>query len=156
MARRRNYLLGKGELLTEPVVVRMSSGPKKVPYSFAESKQRLAPRIREVARAVDVLPATACPADQAVGLLTLHPAFMAKSYFPAELLGAIGLRAVGSRAATITLRRPQGQAWPASLALSFTRSCGTPALQLDIAARARYRRSSLPTLATQLTCALRW
>ncbi|WP_199513142.1 S8 family peptidase [Nucisporomicrobium flavum] len=48
------------------------------------------------------LPDEACPNGESVGLLTLHPEWIAKSYFPDRLLEEFHLRAVGSRPVTIT------------------------------------------------------
>jgi hypothetical protein len=105
MAEQTNFLLGKGELLTGYVDIRKSSGEKKVPYTFEEARHHLARQAVVASRAFDSLPAAACPGDVSVGVLTLHPAFMAKSYFPTDLLSRVGLSAVGSKAATITPRK---------------------------------------------------
>lgn len=97
----RNYLLGYGERLTAAVEMTMGGGPKAAPYSFREARDRVAPMLASAASAFDRLPTNACPNDQAVAALTLHPEYYAKSYFPASFLGASGLRAVGSRARQI-------------------------------------------------------
>jgi len=64
-----NFLIGRGELLTHDIV-----GPKRMPgkaeiYTFAQARERLAPQFRSVARALDELPADACPGDFAVARL---------------------------------------------------------------------------------------
>jgi hypothetical protein len=46
---------------------------------------------------VDALPAAACPHNEAVAIVTLHPAYLAKSYFPTDLLHSVGLEPIGSR-----------------------------------------------------------
>ena len=46
---------------------------------------------------IDELPADACPQDQAILSLTLHPEYVAKSYFPKTLLDEIGVTVSGSR-----------------------------------------------------------
>jgi hypothetical protein len=93
----RRYLLGKAERLTRPIVVSKASGPKAHPYTFAKQKVRLASQAMRVAETVASLPDAACPEDRSVCVLTLHPAYFAKSYFPAELLRATNLKPLGSR-----------------------------------------------------------
>jgi len=95
--RTTNYLLGYGERLTEQIVAARHGGKKAHPYSFSEARQRLAPRIKQVSTLLDTLPRAACPRDEAVAAVTLHPTYLAKSYFPSDLLGAVGLTVVGSK-----------------------------------------------------------
>lgn len=94
---KRNFLLGKGERLAEDIVIRSGGGPKTPPYTFAEAKSRLAPMLASVVRGLDELPQQACPDDQAIAGLTLNPEYIAKSYFPSELLRTVGVVPVGSR-----------------------------------------------------------
>lgn len=97
MAEVRNYLLGYGERLTERLGPPKTKPNKQNPYSFLEAKRRLAPKLSSLTEAVDSLPSAACPHDEAVGVITLHPAYLAKSYFPAALFQAVGLAPIGSR-----------------------------------------------------------
>ena len=101
MSSKRNYLLGYGERLTAAVEIATGGGPKKTPYSFKEARDRIAPMLASAASAFDGLPDKACPNDEAVAAITLHPEYYAKSYFPASFLRASGLRAIGSRARQI-------------------------------------------------------
>lgn len=94
---KRNFLLGRGERLTTAVVVRPGGAAKVPPYSVGEAKARLAPMIKEAVALLDAIPASAAPDDKVVATLTLNPEYIAKSYFPTELLRAVGLEAVGSR-----------------------------------------------------------
>jgi hypothetical protein len=94
---RPRYLLGKGERLTTPIYPARGGGPKAHIYSFSGQQDRLAERLQRVAADVEGLPALACPDDRAVIALTLHPTYLAKSYFPKALLGKARLRPVGSR-----------------------------------------------------------
>ena len=98
----KNYLLGRGERLTEDVLVRRSGGPKQAPYTFAESKRRLAPMLTDAVKQLESLPWDACPRDQAVLSLTLNPEYLAKSFFPGELMRTVGVEVVGSRPVRIT------------------------------------------------------
>lgn len=98
---KRNFLLGKGERLTEQI--RIPSGPvnKAAPYTFAEAKTRLQPMLNKVVEGITQLPADACPDDYAVATITLNPEYIAKTYYPSELLRTVGLDAVGSRSRKI-------------------------------------------------------
>ena len=94
---RSNFLIGGGETLVGEV--RANSGPnnKAHPYTFEESAERLASQIGQTLAAVDDLPDGACPHDEAVIGITLHPSYLAKSWHPAGLFRGLGLRQVGSR-----------------------------------------------------------
>lgn len=92
-----NYLLGFGERLTEKIDPVKKPASKKHAYSFAEARERLAPRIQRAAAEIGELPAAACPHNESVAALTLHPSYLAKTFFPSELLRAVGLEPVGSR-----------------------------------------------------------
>lgn len=94
---KRNFLLGKGERLTEDILSRPGGGEKEHPYTFDEALQRLSPMVSGVASKIDELPAYACPRDQAIISLTLNPEYIAKSYFPKALLRDVGFKVVGSR-----------------------------------------------------------
>lgn len=97
-----NFLLGKGERLTENVRVKGGGGEKAKPYTFSEAKNRLEPMLENVVTKIAALPDDACPNDCAIATLTLNPEYIAKSYYPAELLRAIRLDAVGSIPKQIT------------------------------------------------------
>jgi hypothetical protein len=96
----------------------VAGGPKRHPYTFAEARQRLAPKVRDAANALDALPDEVCPQDQAVALMTLHPTYLAKSYYPAELLKIYGLETIGSRARHISPEKWTKQKSPESAVTS--------------------------------------
>lgn len=98
MADHPNYLLGFGERLTEKIDPLKKPSEKKHPYTFTEAKQRLQPRLRRTVDEIVNLPAEACPNNESVAAVTLHPAYLAKTFFPTGLLRSVGLEAVGSRA----------------------------------------------------------
>ncbi len=111
-----NFLIGRGELLTE-----MISPPKRKPekataYTFREAVKRLVPQATRTAEAVDALPSVACPSDLAVVAWTLNPSYVAKSYFPGALLRELGLAQVGSRSRVMKpekwTRKPKPHAVP--------------------------------------------
>lgn len=93
----RNLLLGKGELLSSQRGFSAGGGPKKYPYSFSEIQEILPVQIRSVEKEFDSLPAEAKPRGEGVFELILHPAFLAKSYYPVNIFDAAGLRDVGSK-----------------------------------------------------------
>jgi hypothetical protein len=103
---KRNFLLGYGERLTEnvqPSGKRMDK--KKMPYPIDEARDFLAPLVADVADITAELPPEACPDDRAVSVVTLHPQFIAKSYFPSGLFREVGLDPVGSRIKKVTPRK---------------------------------------------------
>ena len=100
--KKRNFLLGRGERLAEPV--RVPSGPvdKISPYTFAEAKERLQPMLDRLVEKISKLPDDVCPEGNTVATLTLNPEFIAKSYYPDKLLRTLGLETIGSRKRKIT------------------------------------------------------
>ncbi|MFL5266207.1 MAG: hypothetical protein ACJ8AH_06335 [Stellaceae bacterium] len=98
MAERSNFLIGYGERLASDLAAPTGGAPKRHPYTFAEARERLTPKVKATVKELVDLPAEVCPKDQAVALLTLHPSYLAKSYYPGELLKTYGLETVGSRA----------------------------------------------------------
>ncbi|HEU5068171.1 MAG TPA: S8 family peptidase [Sphingomicrobium sp.] len=102
MVERRNFLLGKGERLTEPVVPSGRKVDRAPPYTFAEARTRLRPMFEHAITEMNRVPESARPGGQVVGGLTLNPEYIAKSYYPEQVLKSYALRAVGSKAALIT------------------------------------------------------
>ena len=97
------YLIGQGEMLSEEIArPPRGMGEKAHPYSFAEARRRLAPQWRSCARAIEALPDLALPGGEATLEVTLHPSYLAKSYYPSDLIRELGLRHLGSRAVHIT------------------------------------------------------
>ncbi|MFS2014510.1 S8 family peptidase [Azospirillum sp. CT11-132] len=80
------------------------------------------------------LPPRACPGGQAVISLTLHPTYLAKSYYPDKLLEALDLRHVGSRAVHLIPERTTGAKAQAAAALGKAKP--QPAPQYYLAADA--------------------
>jgi hypothetical protein len=102
MAKKRNFLLGKGERLTEPVIPAGRKLDKVAPYSYEEARTRLVPMFEDALTQMVDLPDAARPAGQVVGALIMNPEYIAKSYYPEHVLKNYGLRAVGSKPARIT------------------------------------------------------
>lgn len=94
---KQNFLLGRGERLTDDIVIKGGGAPKEPPYTFDEARTRLSPMLSEASSHIDELPQAACPGDEAVIALTLNPEYIAKSYFPHELMRDVGIEVIGSR-----------------------------------------------------------
>lgn len=98
---KKNFLLGKGERLTEDVRIQLGGGTKVSPYTFIEAKERLQPMLNRISQEIEEIPSEACPNDYIVATMTLNPEYLAKSYYPNELLRSVGLGVVGSRSRNI-------------------------------------------------------
>ena len=127
MAKRSNYLIGYGERLASDMAAPLGGAPKKHPYTFSEAHKRLTPRIHAAFDELSELPDEVCPGDQAVALVTLHPTYVAKSYYPAELLRTYRLETIGSRSRTVspeksTRKKPVESAVTSELFVAGTRA----------------------------------
>lgn len=101
MVDRRRFLIGYGERLTAPVLPPPRNLRLTPPYDLATARERLVPQLEVASMQADELPRSACPDDQVVAALTLHPAYMAKSYHPGRFLSEAGLRPIGSRPVSV-------------------------------------------------------
>jgi hypothetical protein len=134
MAERSNFLIGYGERLASDMAAPVAGAQKKHPYSFAEARQYLSPKVIDTAKTLDALPDKVCPRDQAVALVTLHPSYLAKSYYPAELLKTYGLETIGSRPREVSPRKWTKQKPPESAVTSELFVAGTRRHFRDLAA----------------------
>lgn len=97
-----NFLIGRGELLTHDISApRKSLRPVEI-YTLEQSLQRLSPQFEKAVQSIENLPKDACPGDFGVARLTMNPSYIARSYFPANLLRSAGLESVGSRTIKVT------------------------------------------------------
>jgi len=92
-----NFLLGYGERLTQPMAAPPSKMDKHFPYTINEAVERLTPEFTATATRLKELPSTANPDGMTVAALTLHPSFVAKSYYPDALLKELKLTQIGSK-----------------------------------------------------------
>ncbi len=97
MVRENNFLLGHGERLTKEIKLQPGGDLKSPPYDFVESKERVGKMLSGTVQAFNNLPQEACPNNQVVAKLTLHPRYISKSDFPNQLLKSVHLTTVGSR-----------------------------------------------------------
>ncbi|MWL87158.1 S8 family peptidase [Cupriavidus sp. SW-Y-13] len=101
----KNLLLGGGEKLAGSAKIVRGGGPKKRPYTLDEVRAELLEPVNDIATALRNVSVGAKPRGEAVFEMTLHPSFLARSYYPAKLLNATGLRDVGSKERTIVPRK---------------------------------------------------
>jgi len=97
-----NFLIGRGELLTQSIKGVGRKIEKADAYTLERAKERLTGQANTTAIALDQLSADACPGDFAVARLVLNPSYIARSLFPANLLREAGLESVGSRRVKVT------------------------------------------------------
>lgn len=133
------FLIGKAELLTFDILPPPIKPDKAHPYSLGEAKAHLVPQMVAAALEMQAMPQEACPSDIAVAKLDLHPAYIAKSFFPTGLLRQAGLASIGSRTVRVRPRRE----------LRKTAGPESESTQLFVAGR-RDAFARLPSLATQL------
>jgi hypothetical protein len=127
MAEHNNFLIGYGERLASDLAAPTGGAPKKHPYSFVEARRRLTPKVKATAIELASLPDEVCPRDKSVALITLHPTYLAKSYYPGELLSTYGLKTIGSRAREVspdqwTKKNPPESAVTSELFVAGSRS----------------------------------
>ena len=91
------FLIGFGERLTEPVILPSGGGAAPPPYNLLQARARLAPRFAQASEDAWQLPLNTCPNDRVISIITLHPSFIAKSYFPEQLLRTAKFETIGSR-----------------------------------------------------------
>lgn len=102
--RRVNLLLGRGETLLSKVDWPSSGSTKHYPYGIDEQRSALHNGIVDVVQTARQIQKEYAPRGEVTAKLTLHPEFLAKSYFPEVLLNKSNLRLVGSRAVTVQPR----------------------------------------------------
>lgn len=122
-----NLLIGNGEVLSKTVPRDRSGGGKKnYPYSIQIARDLLGDALWGVVNATDELPTSAKPRSEGTSVVTIHPAFQAKTQMPIEVFRRAGLRAVGSKPAMVIPSKdvrknaPSGEQPTAELYLSGT------------------------------------
>lgn len=97
-----NFLIGRGELLTQSIKGIGRKIDKADAYTFERARERLTEQAVSTSSSLDLLSATACPQDFGVARLVLNPSYIARSFFPASLLREVGLESIGSRKVKVT------------------------------------------------------
>ena len=103
-----NFLLGRGERLTKSVGFHSGFGASEPPYQWGGRRAHIVTQLRSLSEYFKKLPAAACPLDQVVSIVELHPQYYSRSAFPEALLRASGLRLVGSMPTMIKPRAGRG------------------------------------------------
>jgi Subtilase family len=93
----RNPLLGNGQKMTHQLVIDDGGGDKNPPYTFDYARQRLIEPLAELSAWITNLSSDACPNDEIVFSITLHPRYIAKTSQPSGFLRAAGLTPIGRR-----------------------------------------------------------
>lgn len=101
---RGNLLIGKGERLFEDGKWPPGRGGKPAPYTLDQQRSLFLPTLNELSVRAKEAPPALAPRGELAAKLTIHPEFLAKSYFPTSLLHQTGLRLIGSRATDVTPR----------------------------------------------------
>lgn len=97
-----NFLIGRGELLTQPIKAPPRNIDKAEVYTLQQAVERLVPQFRHTADALQSLPDGACPGGLAVARMVMNPSYIARSYYPRALLQEAGLTTLGSRSTRVT------------------------------------------------------
>ena len=90
------------------------------------------------------MPPKACADDLVVARLVLHPAYLAKSFFPKLLLDQVGLSSVGSRTRRIQPRRQTQKKAPPEMETTELFVSGTRAAMGNFPAFARSLNEQMP------------
>jgi|GEM_PF-3024968 hypothetical protein len=103
------YLIGGGEKLSDNIErPSRGMGDKAHPYTFGEAKAKLTKPWQRVEDNLRQISPLACPNGDAALAFTLHPSYLAKSYYPTPLMKELGLRHLGSRAVFISPEKTVG------------------------------------------------
>lgn len=95
---KRLPILSKAEVYSDPAPKKKSKpNPKKMPYQYGEAKGRISHQLEDTIKHFDDLPSLSSPDGKVVSKLTLHPSFLAKSYFPKKLLAKYDFKNLGSK-----------------------------------------------------------
>ncbi|EGR2039888.1 TPA: S8 family peptidase [Vibrio cholerae] len=95
---KRLPILSKAEVYSDPAPKKKSKpNPKIMPYKYSEAKGRIYHQLEDTIKHFEDLPSFASPGDNIVSKITLHPSFLAKSYFPKKLLAQYDFKNLGSR-----------------------------------------------------------
>lgn len=102
---KKNPILSKAEVYATgaPKQQRPNLDDKKYePYSYPVAKDRVTKRLGATLSAAGALSPNMTPDDQIVTSLTLHPSFLAKSYYPQAILDRYSLKSLGSKEVIIS------------------------------------------------------
>lgn len=110
--KQRNVLISNGKELIGQLSWPLGGGPKWLPYSIKDAREVLHPQIIAVQKFAEAIPERFAPRREVTAKIVLHPVFLAKSYFPANLLRDVGLTILGSRPIKISPRKKRNDTDP--------------------------------------------
>jgi len=90
MADQINYLLGFGERLTEKIEAPRKIAKKRTRTRSMKPDSASRRSSGRPLRTLNSFLRPACPNDESIAAVTLHPAYLAKTFFPAGLLRSLG------------------------------------------------------------------
>ena len=102
---KRNVLIANGHELIGPLSWPSGGGKKWLPYTISDVRTVLHQQLNDVTALANTIPSEFAPRGEITAEVILHPAFLAKSYFPATILRDSGLIILGSRPVKITPRK---------------------------------------------------
>lgn len=109
---RSNLLLGRGETLLSATKWPRGRNNKEYFYSLADQQKALGRGLKNVIAETPAEATAVAPRGEVTAKFTLHPEFVAKTYFPTSIMRAAGVRVVGSRAVSVTPRAMSKQRAP--------------------------------------------
>ncbi|WP_437410957.1 S8 family peptidase [Serratia marcescens] len=94
----KKVVLGNGEKYAFDNVYRgRPTGDEPRPYPYSVASRRVSKKVSDTLKVAEKLPKEATPDDEIVTAVTLHPSFLAKSYYPTSLLKDYSLKSLGSK-----------------------------------------------------------
>lgn len=98
-----NFLIGKGELLTEKITRKNKYVPPgEGVYDFNHVKDKILPELEKIADSVNKKKSDLLPANIEVIKVIMNPSYTARSSFPSKFLREAGLNTIGSKNTKIT------------------------------------------------------
>ncbi|PJZ28393.1 S8 family peptidase [Leptospira kmetyi] len=101
----KNLLLGHGETLTYDISKSGKPNNKNHPYKFEDVQSNLVSDTKIIISKINDLQFNAKPNGKSVIKVILHPAYLAKSYYPSDLLNQFSLSDIGSKSIAIVPRK---------------------------------------------------
>lgn len=108
-SKKRNVLIANGHELIGQLSWPKGGGPKWLPYTIEDARKNLHPELESIIDLAKERNTFTSPRGEITAKIILHPAFLAKSYFPASILRDAGLSIVGSRPVKILPRRTKSE-----------------------------------------------
>lgn len=107
--KRRNLLIANGYELIGQLSWPKGGGKKWLPYTIEDVRSVLHEQLEHVAQFARQTPPNLAPRGEVTAKVTLHPAFLAKSYFPSAILRDSGLTILGSRPVSIMPKKVRNE-----------------------------------------------